>query len=58
MPSCASIHQTNPNLLICCRLQFSIEVAAIASPYAAILDVFDHRIKYLRNGEDVVSLKP
>ncbi|KAJ7000062.1 hypothetical protein NC653_010739 [Populus alba x Populus x berolinensis] len=34
-------------------LQFSIEVAAIASPYAAILDVFDHRIKYLRDREDV-----
>ncbi|KAG6777187.1 hypothetical protein POTOM_017003 [Populus tomentosa] len=34
-------------------LQFSIEVAAIASPYAAILDVFDHRNKYVRNGEDV-----
>ncbi|KAJ6999254.1 hypothetical protein NC653_010057 [Populus alba x Populus x berolinensis] len=37
----------------CFILQFSIEVAAIASPYAAILDVFDHRIKYLRDREDV-----
>ncbi|KAL3596587.1 hypothetical protein D5086_008224 [Populus alba] len=44
-----------PHLHASCifALQFSIEVAAIASPYAAILDVFDHRIKYLRDREDV-----
>ncbi|XP_052308507.1 phosphate-repressible phosphate permease pho-4 [Populus trichocarpa] len=45
-----------PHLLASCIFAYVYsvsEVAAIASPYAAILDVFDHRIKYLRNGEDV-----
>ncbi|KAF9683699.1 hypothetical protein SADUNF_Sadunf04G0041400 [Salix dunnii] len=47
-----------PHLLASCifALQSAIEVAANASPYAAFLDVFDHRIKYLRNGEEAVGV--
>ncbi|XP_012091824.2 putative phosphate permease HI_1604 [Jatropha curcas] len=44
-----------PHLLASCLLaliQSVNEVAAIASPYVAILDVFQHRAKYSRNGDN------
>ncbi|OMO76164.1 Phosphate transporter [Corchorus capsularis] len=55
-----------PQLLLChnkiwpytCRLiQSATEIAAIVNPYVAILDIFKHRSKYSRNGEDVGHLQ-
>ncbi|KAA8515061.1 hypothetical protein F0562_018152 [Nyssa sinensis] len=48
-----------PLLLASCifaLIQSASEVAAVVSPFGAILDVFMHRAKYSGNGEDVGSL--
>ncbi|KAI9198644.1 hypothetical protein LWI28_019600 [Acer negundo] len=45
--------ESTPNRLI----QSAGEIAAVVSPYGAIVDVFEHRAKYSGNGEDVESIK-
>ncbi|KAK2642526.1 hypothetical protein Ddye_024289 [Dipteronia dyeriana] len=49
-----------PQLLGSCifaLIQSAGEIAAVVSPYGAIVDVFEHRAKYSGNGEDVESVK-
>lgn len=51
----------NVNLLkyahkLCSLIQSTSEIAAVVSPYGAIVDIFNHRTKYSGNGEEVVSL--
>ncbi|TXG47658.1 hypothetical protein EZV62_026952 [Acer yangbiense] len=49
-----------PQLLGSCifaLIQSAGEIAAVVSPYGAIVDVFEHRAKYSGNGEDVESIK-
>ncbi|KAM1455611.1 hypothetical protein TB2_004682 [Malus domestica] len=48
-----------PQIIASCifaLIQSANEVAAIVSPYGAILDVFQHRVKYSGNGESVESI--
>lgn len=42
--------------ILCSLIQSVSEIAAIVSPYGAIVDIFNNRAKYSGNGEDVVSL--
>lgn len=46
---------TSKMMLMSRLIQSASEVAAVVSPYGAILDVFQHRDKYSGNGEHVVS---
>ncbi|KAL5839286.1 hypothetical protein ACOSQ3_011992 [Xanthoceras sorbifolium] len=48
-----------PQLLGSCifaLIQSASEIAAVVSPYGAIVDVFEHRAKYSGNGEDMESI--